>query len=377
MRAVNLRKGFTLVEVIVILAVLAVLAAVAIPVALRIFETAAEDATREEMLNLKKAMIGDPRKLQSSFRSDFAFLGNIGCLPITLDRLLTNGALPTPFFFDSTKQTGAGWEGPYITGAATGEETAEFTNDQLGNPYTYTVPAGPCPLTATLTSDGPDGQPTSGDEITFSITANETTATTVRGTVKDTTGVGLEAVPVEFYSAVSGVLTTTLANSDANGEYVFTSVPFGPRAVSAKPRLVLSRGTVKQAGGGKDISFTVINYSESPHTITEMRVDFDPVASDYDEIKIDVIVVDSGVDFTSGQVVAVTPTAIPASPGTRPSLRVFIDSPDTQLPDTMIFGQGTSAKIEITKFDKNVRGTTMTVTFNPNGAKSVVTFAVP
>ncbi|MBI2999500.1 MAG: prepilin-type N-terminal cleavage/methylation domain-containing protein, partial [Deltaproteobacteria bacterium] len=101
------RRGFTLVEVVVILVVLSVLAAVAIPMAFRIFQVTAEDATREEMDNIKKAMIGNPQKLQSSFRSDFGFLGDIGCMPAVLDRLLTDGGLPTPYTFDSTKQAGA------------------------------------------------------------------------------------------------------------------------------------------------------------------------------------------------------------------------------------------------------------------------------
>src|SRR3970282_325062 len=188
------RKGFTLVEVIVILAVLAILAAIAVPVALRIFERTAEDTTREEMDNIKKALLGNPQKLQTSFRNDFGFLGDIGCLPTTalggLDRLSTAGTYPTPYTFDSTKQAGAGWKGPYITGTP-GEV---FTTDQWGNNYTYTPAGGPCPLTATLTSSGADIASTS-DNITISIGASETTAT-VRGTVKDTAGVRLEAVPV-------------------------------------------------------------------------------------------------------------------------------------------------------------------------------------
>jgi len=376
MPVINGHRGFTLVEVIIILAVLAVLAAIAIPTALRIFQVTAEEGTRDEMLNLKEAMIGNPRKLQGSFRSDFGFLGDIGCLPTTLERLLTNGTLPTPFSFNSTKQTGAGWNGPYITGTATGEETEEFTKDQLGNDYTYTA-SGACPLTATLTSNGPDGQPTSGDEITFSITANETTVTTVRGTVKDTTGVGLEAVPVEFYSAVNGVLTTTPANTDANGEYFFTSAPFGLRAVSAKPRLVLAPGTVAVSQSGKDVSFRVINYSESTYAISEIRVDFDPIGVNYDEITINDSAVDSGNNFTSGQDVTVTATAIGASPATRPSLRVLVDAPETRLPDITISGQGTAADIGINKFQSSVSGTTMKVTFNPNGASSVVVILVP
>src|SRR3990170_1377218 len=170
------RKGFTLVEVIVILAVLAILAAIAVPVALRIFERTAEDTTREEMDNIKKALLGNPQKLQTSFRNDFGLLGDIGCLPSTalggLDRLLTQGSLPA-WTFDSSKQAGAGWKGPYITGTP-GED---FTKDQWGNNYTYTVPADPCPLTATLSSNRPDGKPATGDEITLSIVASESTAT--------------------------------------------------------------------------------------------------------------------------------------------------------------------------------------------------------
>jgi len=358
---VNKNKAFTLVEVIVILGVIAILAAIAVPLAFRIFQVTAEDATREEMDNLKKAIIGDPQKLQSSFRSDFGFLGDIGCMPSVLDRLVTQGTLPA-WTFNSSNQAGAGWKGPYITGTP-GEE---FNKDQWGNLYTYTVPAGTCPLTATLTSNGPDGQPSTGDDITVSMTANETTAT-VRGKVKDTAGVGLQSVPVEFYSPVSGTLTTTTANTDANGEYVFSSAPFGARAVRALPRLVYSPGSVTTANGGTDITFKVVNYSTSSYTIGRMQADYTGGAT-YDEIRINGTAVDPLGTFSSGTNVNVTNTVIAASSATRPSMRVFVDSPDTQLPDTTVSGQGTVATIELNNFTQDVRGIPFTVTFNPTGA---------
>lgn len=360
------RKGFTLVEVIVILVVLSILAAVAIPMALRIFQVTAEDTTREEMDNIKKAMLGDAQKLQTSFRSDFGFLGDIGCVPTVLDRLLTADGLPTPFSFDSTKQAGAGWKGPYITGTP-GEV---FTTDQWGNTYGYTAPAsGPptsCPLTATLTSNGPDGKPGGGDDITISVTSNDTTAT-VRGKVKDTAGVGLETVSVDFYAPVNGTLTTTPATTDANGNFVFASVPFGPRAVKAGPRFVYSPGSASVGPpGNRTVSFKMVNFSESNQTIDRVKIDYTGGAT-WDQFTVDGSQVAPVTTNSSGDDVDLTNRTITASPATRPSMRVFIDSPDTQLPDTTIAGQGTVVSVSI-RFSVNMAGTPITVTFNPSGA---------
>ncbi|MGH7828671.1 MAG: prepilin-type N-terminal cleavage/methylation domain-containing protein, partial [Candidatus Binatia bacterium] len=269
----NNRRAFTLIEVIVILAVLSILVGIAVPAALRIFEVTAEEATRDEMGNIKRAILGDARKLQSFFRSDFGYLGDIGCLPDDLRRILFNPpptppvipALPT-WTFDTTQQTGAGWKGPYITGATIGQEVEEFTRDQWGNDYTYTVTGGPCPptpMTATLTSGGAD-LTSAADDITLTIEANETTAT-VRGSVKDTAGVGLAAVTVEFYSAANnGNLTTTAATTDINGNYTFVLAPFGQRAVRASPTLALVPGSVAVTGGAdNNVDFQLINFSTS------------------------------------------------------------------------------------------------------------------
>lgn len=366
--AVNSRKGFTLIEVIVILGVIAILAAIAVPLALRIFERTAEDATREELANLKKAMIGDPQKLQSSFRSEFGFLGDVGRIPANLDELLIQGSLPA-FTFDASKQAGAGWKGPYITGAAAGSAAAEFKKDQWGNDYTYSdadfTNADGQAGDGKITSNGPNGTFGNADDIVLEILKNETTAT-VRGKVKDTAGVGLEAVPVEYYSPVNGALTTTTATTDANGEYALTLAPFGPRGVRALPRLVYSPGSVTTASVGTDVTFKVVNYSTSAYTVNRMQANYTGGAT-YNEIRINGTAVDPAGTFSNGTNVNVTNTVIAASSATRPSMRVFVDSPDTQLPDTTISGQGTVATIELNNFSLDMRGVPITVTFNPTG----------
>jgi prepilin-type N-terminal cleavage/methylation domain-containing protein len=370
-------KGFTLIEVIVIMAVIAILAGMAIPTALRIFQTTAENTTIDEMDNLKKAMIGDPQKLQSSVRGDFGFLGDIGCLPTTalggLDRLLSQGTYSS-WSFNSTMQAGAGWKGPYITGTP-GED---FKKDQWGNDYTYSPVAGTCPLTATLTSNGPNGAAGDGDDITATIESAATTAT-VRGIVKDVTGTGLGSIPVEFYSAVNGTLpgTPPSTTTDANGNYSFTLVPFGARAVRALPpaRLLLLPGSVTTQTNGEWVIFTVVNYSASPITITTMSATWTPSAgTQYDSIYINQVVVDTGNNITSGTVHDITDTAIAANPLPSPSMRVFVDSADSQLPDMLLTsGTKTTVRLEFENGD-DMRGRPFTVVFNHTGGPSTVQF---
>lgn len=380
------RKGFTLIEVIVILAVLSILAAVAIPMALRIFERTAEDTTREEMDNIKKALLGNPQKLQTSFRNDFGFLGDIGCLPTTalggLDRLSTAGTYPTPFTFDSTKQAGAGWKGPYITGTP-GEE---FAKDQLGNNYTYTPVAGTCPLTATLTSNGADGLPSTADDITVTIVANDTTAT-IRGTVKNTSGTGLAGVPVELYYPSNGTLTTsTPATTDANGNYSFSSVPFGARAVKPNPTLVLVAGSVQVTGGNNnDIQFQVTNFSSNAFTVTQINVTCPAGLTDYADSDFDGTTVTPGGEELCGTTYNLSGgnRTFNANPTPPSSMRVVVDSPDTQLPDYTIRGGGNTRTIELFDFENgstniDMHNKTLTVTFTLSvGGPAVITFTTP
>lgn len=381
-------KGFTLIEVIVIMAVIAILAAMAIPTALRIFQATAENTTRDEMDNLKKAILGDARKLQSHFRSDFGFLGDIGKIPANLDELLTRGSLPA-FTFDSSKQAGAGWKGPYITGAAAGQASEDFKKDQWGNSYTYSdadfTNADGQLADGKITSAGPDGVLGTADDIVLEILKNETVAGFVRGTVKDGSGTGMAGASVEFYSAVNGALTTTTTTTDALGNYSFASAPYGPRSVKAiVTGLYLVAGSVSTSGGGDNdtVNFDVANYAGSDVIVTHITVTCNAPAVRYDDVTIGGVSVESTSNISCGTKLDITDTTIPASSTLAP-MRVFVDSPDTQLADLTVKG-GTVRRISLITFEEsdgtdfNMANHSLTVTFwNGTTVISTITFTTP
>ncbi len=286
----NQRHGFTLIEVIVMLAVIAILAAMAVPAALRIFQVTTESATRTEMATLRNAIFGDATKIQNGVRTDFGYAGDVGCLPTSLQDLLTIPGGVAAYAFNAAAQIGAGWNGPYITGAATGEGTEVFTNDQWGNAYIYTPSACAAPLAAPLTaafySWGPDGASDAGapDDISYPVVAAETSST-VSGYVKDPNGNPVGSSTVRINYPLNGTLTTLVnATTDATGFYQFASpIPFGKRSISfpspsISPRLVvtaarnLTGATAFCGTAGTEscyyVEFTLVNFATAVAGVT-------------------------------------------------------------------------------------------------------------
>jgi general secretion pathway protein G len=130
------RPGFTLIEILVVIAVISVLAALVAPNVFRHVGTAKDAAARSQMEMLGAAL--------DAYRLDN------GRYPTTRQGLEALWQEPTQ------EPRPSGWRGPYLRKAVPA--------DPWGTPYIYTSPAERSPRGFDLTSLGADGVPGGEDE---------------------------------------------------------------------------------------------------------------------------------------------------------------------------------------------------------------------
>ena len=120
-------SGFTLVELVMVIALLGVVAAVAVPKLSGVLEEARRSATLEEMSALRGAIIGDDASVSAGHPVSRGYEGDVGALPSSLADLVTRpGGVAA---WDRYTQTG--WNGPYI------DSGGGYATDAWGNAYTY------------------------------------------------------------------------------------------------------------------------------------------------------------------------------------------------------------------------------------------------
>jgi prepilin-type N-terminal cleavage/methylation domain-containing protein len=142
MRAIVVNRpcaGFTLIELVIIIVILGIIAAVAIPRFGSLSENSRINATKEEMLKLKRAIVGDPRVVAGGKYINRGFEGDVGHVPTQLIDLAAKPDSISAY----NKFTRIGWNGPYIDSLG-----QEYLSDAWGNNYIYD-PAG-----RTITSTG-------------------------------------------------------------------------------------------------------------------------------------------------------------------------------------------------------------------------------
>jgi type II secretory pathway pseudopilin PulG len=105
--------GFTLIELVILIVTLGIIAAVAIPQFADVAGGAKVTATRDEMMRLRQAIVGDPSVVAGGQYVDRGFAGDVGFAPSNLVDLVVKPDSISAY----DKLTRLGWNGPYIDGS--------------------------------------------------------------------------------------------------------------------------------------------------------------------------------------------------------------------------------------------------------------------
>ncbi len=143
--------GFTLIEIVVIIAVLTILATAITPAILQQVVDTKIESTRKEARALHEALVGRPDA------STFGFVGDMGRLPLNADELLRPLRTTLPYTTLTTRGVGMGWKGPYVN---VGDAKDDFLTDAFGRPYSGFD-------TGQIRSAGPDGVMGNEDDIVY------------------------------------------------------------------------------------------------------------------------------------------------------------------------------------------------------------------
>jgi hypothetical protein len=137
------QRGFTLIEIVIIIVTLGILAAVAVPKFVELTENSKVNATQQEMLTLKRAIAGNPDVVAGGEYVDRGFEGDVGFAPSRLVDLVRKPDSIGAY----NPLTRLGWNGPYIDSSG-----GEYLSDAWGHAYVYQA-AGRTILSA---ADGSD-----------------------------------------------------------------------------------------------------------------------------------------------------------------------------------------------------------------------------
>ncbi len=107
----NKQSGIAAIEIMVVVVVLLVAVTMAVPLFLNQGTVNRENITYKRIVEIKKAIVGDPEKIDIRSRVSFGFVGDLGVLPNDLSELMNQGAYPG---FTTGDKISFGWHGPYL-----------------------------------------------------------------------------------------------------------------------------------------------------------------------------------------------------------------------------------------------------------------------
>lgn len=187
-----LAPGFTLMEVIVVMAIISIMAGIMVPMMYRVWESNDEETTRTRMRELKIALVGDSRIVQNGVRTHFGYAGDIGQLPESLADLIADPGV-------------ANWQGPYVPA---GFDPTTYSRDAWDRAIEYATvtDASGRRGAAVLTSYGPDGIAATADDISDPDVQISPAEVLPAASILGNTGITFQSAPQAVRSLFFGVV---------------------------------------------------------------------------------------------------------------------------------------------------------------------------
>ncbi len=401
-QSIRSRGGFSYLTIIVVLAMLGIAGGVAAVFSSQLLDIRRERQSRDELADIKQAIVGNTKYVVLDSRGDFGYIGNMGSLPSSLEDLYKKGSQPV-YTFSTGKIVGAGWKGPYIVPLLI-ENVDSLKKDPFGNDYVYSTAqytrSDGEVVVAKITGKGADGTLDTSDDRFVEILKREVFAT-VTGSVTSPDGDALEGASVTLNTPVNGVLTTTTTTSDVSGNYSFSEVAFGVGSIEVEATADTGTGTsglgyvensAVTINSNTEVQFQISNLGEDSVTVTTIKIEFTGASKFYNQIDWsgtvvwDSVIDGGGTRGGSGETktLSSSQTIVGTSGAAASSTKLLRVEESSTTADTVTLGTGagTGGQVTITigPFFANPTGggsssmlsKTFTITFSDG---SVVTFS--
>jgi len=231
-------RGFTLIEVVVIVAVLGILAAALTPAILQQVVDMKIESTKREAKVLYEAMVG-----RSDVPGSFGFVGDMGRFPVSFDELIRPSPGTVLVHADTFRGVAMGWKGPYLN---VGDSKDDAITDAFGRLYEGAS-------TGQVRSAGPDGIFGNDDDIVYPpnrpVVTGRVMVTIKRMSAEDQSyTLDPPGYEVRLYYSANG-REAFLADSVA--PFIFDNVPQGVHALAVvrlKKDQIVAQDTIQTFG---------------------------------------------------------------------------------------------------------------------------------